>query len=72
VEFFKEQKNLDKINCYSNEGGFWKKSNTKFLNNSLTIQFREPFKPRRGRINCSLNDGGKWRWFGIQFPIRKN
>ena len=72
VEFFKEQKNLSKINCYSNEGDVWEKSKVNFVNNSLTIEFREPFKPRRGRINCSLNDNGKWRWFGIQFPIKKN
>ena len=72
VDFFKEQKNLDKINCYSNEGDIWEKSKTNFLNNSLTIEFREPFKPRRGRINCSLNDNGKWRWFGVQFPIKED
>ena len=72
VDFFKEQKNLENINCYSNEGDIWEKSKTKFLNNSLTIEFREPFKPRRGRINCSLNDNGKWRWFGVQFPIKEN
>ena len=72
VEFFKEQRNLANINCYSNEGDVWKKSKTNFYNNSLTIEFREPFKPRRGRINCSLNDNGKWRWFGIQFPIKQN
>ena len=72
VEFFKEQKNLANINCYSNEGDFWNKSKTNFSNNYLTIEFREQFKPRRGRINCSLNDNGKWRWFGVQFPIRKN
>ena len=72
VEFFKEQKNLSKINCYSNEGDVWEKSKTIFANNSLTIEFREPFKPRRGRINCSLNDDGKWRWFGVQFPIKEN
>ena len=72
VDFFKEQKNLENINCYSNEGDVWEKSKTKFLNNSLTIEFREPFKPRRGRINCSLNDNGKWRWFGVQFPIKEN
>ena len=72
VEFFKEQENLKNINCYSNEGDVWEKSKTIFSNYSLTIQFREPFKPRRGRINCSLNDNGKWRWFGIQFPIKKN
>ena len=72
VEFFKEQKNLSNINCYSNEGDVWEKSKTNFNNNSLTIEFREPFKPRRGRINCSLNDNGKWRWFGVQFPIKVN
>ena len=72
VEFFKEQKNLSNINCYSNEGDVWEKSKTSFANNSLTIEFREPFKPRRGRINCSLNDNGKWRWFGVQFPIKNN
>ena len=72
VEFFKEQKNLSNINCYSNEGNVWEKSVTSFANNSLTIEFREPFKPRRGRINCSLNDNGKWRWFGVQFPIKEN
>jgi len=70
VEFFKEQKNLSNINCYSNEGDVWEKSKTNFVNNTLTIEFREPFKPRRGRINCSLNDNGKWRWFGVQFPIK--
>ena len=72
VEFFKEQKNLSNITCYSNEGDKWDKSKTNFSNQILTIEFREPFKPRRGRINCSLNDNGKWRWFGVQFPIKKN
>ena len=38
----------------------------------LSINFREPFVPRRGRINCSLNDNGKWRWFGTQFIISDN
>ncbi len=71
VEFFEEQKNLNNINCYSNEGNIWKKSKTKIINNILTIEFRAPFEPRRGRINCSLNDKGKWRWFGIQFPIKE-
>ena len=72
VEFFDEQKNLDKINCYSNEGGNWERSKTKISDNKLSIKFREPFIPRRGRINCSLNDNGKWRWFGTQFTIVKN
>ena len=72
VKFFKKQKNLDNVNCYSNEGNKWEKSKTNFSNYTLTIKFREPFVPRRGRINCSLNDNGKWRWFGIQFPIKEN
>ncbi len=71
VEFFEKQKNIKNINCYSNEGNVWAKSDTKINDNILTIEFRAPFKPRRGRINCSLNDDGKWRWFGIQFPIKK-
>jgi len=72
VEFFNNQKNLKNINCYSNEGGLWEKSKIKLENNILSIKFREPFKPRRGRVNCSLNDNGKWRWFGIQFVVRPN
>ena len=71
VKFFKNQKNLEKINCYSNELNKWEKSMTNFTNNTLTIKFRGPFYPRRGRLNCSLNDNGKWRWLGIQFPIEK-
>ena len=70
VEFFKNQKNLDNINCYSNEGGVWKKSKILVYDSKLTMEFREPFVPRRGRVNCSLNDNGKWRWFGTQFIIR--
>ena len=70
VEFFKEQENLKNINCYSNEANTWAKSKTKFSEQTLTIEFRAKFEPRRGRINCSLNDKGKWRWFGIQFPIK--
>ncbi len=72
VEFFKEQKNLDNITCYSNEGNKWEKSRIRINNSKLSIEFREPFAPRRGRINCSLNDNGKWRWFGTQFTIVKN
>ena len=70
VKFFDIQKNLNNINCYSNEGDKWEKSIISIINNELTIKFREPFLPRRGRVNCSLNDDGKWRWFGTQFIIR--
>ncbi len=72
VEFFNEQKNIEKINCYSNEGDKWENSNLSFINNTLYIKFREAFLPRRGRVNCSLNDNGKWRWFGTQFIITNN
>ena len=70
VEFFNDQKNLNNINCYSNEGNRWEKSKMKINDNKLTIEFRESFLPRRGRINCSLNDDGKWRWFGTQFTVK--
>ncbi len=72
VEFFENQKNIKNISCYSNEGGKWEKSNINIKENTLTVSFREPFLPRRGRINCSLNDNGKWRWFGTQFIVNKN
>jgi len=69
IEFFKTQKNLDKISCYSNEGDDWYKTNIKLDNNKLNIFFREKFKGRRGRINCSMKDLEGWRWLGIQFSI---
>tara|TARA_B100001057_G_scaffold215612_1_gene215848 strand:- start:383 stop:1444 length:1062 start_codon:yes stop_codon:yes gene_type:complete len=72
IEFFREQKNLNNISCYSNEVNEWKKSKTKIINNILSIEFRGKFLPRRGRINCSLNDNGKWRWLGSQFIIVEN
>ncbi len=70
VKFFKNQKNISNINCYSNEVDQWMKSNIKLVDNELTIKFRGPFLPRRGRINCSVNDNGNWRWFGTQFIVR--
>ena len=72
VEFFDEQKNIQNITCYSNDGGNWKKSNLKFDKQTLIVNFEDKFLPRRGRINCSLNDNGKWRWFGTQFTVQKN
>ena len=72
VQFFKNQNNINNINCFSNEGNEWKKSNIYINENKLNIQFREKFIFRRGRINCSLNDEGIWRWFGVQFSIKQN
>jgi peptidoglycan/xylan/chitin deacetylase (PgdA/CDA1 family) len=71
VEFFEQQKNIQNINCFSDEGNEWKKSNIFLKNNILTIKFRDKFLFRRGRINCSLNDDGVWRWFGVQFSVKK-
>ena len=72
VEFFNDQKNIEKINCFSDEGDKWEKSKITFDRNKLYIKFRDKFKFRRGRINCSLNDDIGWRWFGIQFSIEQN
>ena len=72
VEFFDEQKNINIINCFSDEGGKWGKSNINFNQNTLKLNFREKFNFRRGRVNCSLNDNGIWRWFGVQFSIKQN
>ena len=72
VEFFDNQKNIKNINCFSDEGDEWEKSNTNINDNTLTIKFREKFNFRRGRINCSLNDNGTWRWFGTQFSIKQD
>ena len=70
IVFFESQKNLENINCFSNEGNVWKKSKIKFEEkNVLKIYFSEKFASERGRINCSLNDKNGWRWLGIQYVI---
>ena len=71
VEFFDEQKNINNINCFSDEEDKWEKSNINFNNNILNLNFRDKFRFRRGRINCSLNDDGIWRWFGVQFSVKQ-
>mgnify|MGYP006081806725 FL=1 len=72
VVFFNEQKNINNINCFSDEGDRWEKSNISIIQNTLKLNFREKFNFRRGRINCSLNDNGIWRWFGVQFSVNQN
>ena len=69
IDFFNDQKNLDTISCYSNEGDGWEKTKISLENKRLNIFFREQFKDRRGRINCSMKDTEGWRWLGIQFSI---
>jgi peptidoglycan/xylan/chitin deacetylase (PgdA/CDA1 family) len=72
VEFFDDQKNINNVNCFSDEGNNWKQSNINFNKKTLNLNFREKFIFRRGRVNCSLNDEGIWRWFGVQFSIKQN
>ena len=72
VEFFDTQKNIHNINCFSDEGDGWGKSNISFDQNTLSLSFKSKFIFRRGRINCSLNDDGIWRWFGVQFSVKQN
>ncbi len=69
IEFFKDQKNIENIKCFSNEGNEWRNSLIKFEKNILKINFREKFTFRRGRVNCSLQDGSIWRWLGIQMSV---
>ncbi len=69
IEFFNEQTNISKINCFSNEGGEWKNSKLNYKDNKIEVVFSEKFLPRRGRINCSMQDNEGWRWFGTQFTL---
>ena len=71
IKFFENLIDIKNINCYSNEGNVWKKSDVKFLGKSeLIILLKEKFKSERGRINCSLLEkDGKWRWLGIQYVV---
>ena len=71
IKFFKNLINIKNINCYSNEGNVWRKSNIKIINEyELNVLLSEKFKSERGRINCSLQEKeGGWRWLGIQYVI---
>ncbi len=67
IEFFEDQKNLENINCFSNEGSTWRKTKIVLIDNILNINFAEKFIERRGRINCSLKEEKGWRFSGFQF-----
>ena len=64
-------KNLQQINCFSNEGNKWRNSKILFIKkNILEIEIAEKFLGERGRINCSLKESnGFWRWLGVQYVI---
>ena len=71
IEFLNSIKNINQINCYSNEGNTWR--NSKVIFNSeknIEILLVDKFIGERGRINCALREkNGFWRWLGIQFVI---
>ena len=71
VEFYENIKNLNQINCFSNEGNKWRNSKILFIkNNTIEIEISEKFVGERGRINCSLKESdGFWRWLGVQYVV---
>jgi len=71
IKFFENLINIKNINCYSNEGNIWRKSDIKHISdNEIEILIKEKFTTERGRINCSLQENSnKWRWLGIQYVI---
>jgi len=72
IKFYENLINIKNINCYSNEGNVWNKSNIQFESDyELTVLLREKFKSERGRINCSLREESGWRWLGIQYVIKE-
>ena len=70
VKFFDHYKNLNLINCFSNEENVWRNSKITFKeNNLIAINLDGKFVTERGRINCSLKSGNYFRWLGMQFVI---
>ena len=71
IKFFEDTKNINQINCFSNEGNKWRNSKVSFTEkNILEIYIAEKFIGERGRINCSLKEiNNFWRWLGIQYVI---
>ena len=74
IEFFKEITNLEKINCFANDGGEWSKKKISFIEkNWIKVNLDKKFTTRTGRINCSLLDkDNQWRWLGFQFVVDGN
>ena len=70
INFFKEQENIENINCYSNNDSNWPKTKSTIEDHSLKLTFNKEFDFRRARINCSLKDAEGWKWLGIQFTIK--
>ena len=73
IQFYDNIKNLNNINCFSNEKDKWRNSKINFVNNyNLNINLEGEFITERGRINCSLKEkDGFYRWLGIQFVVKE-
>jgi len=73
IQFFDNLKNLNNINCFSNEEDKWRNSKIKFdSKTNLNIILDGKFTTERGRINCSLRESnGFYRWLGIQFVVKE-
>ncbi len=73
IQFFDDLKNLNNINCFSNEEDKWRNSKIKFESKrNLNIILDGKFITERGRINCSLRENnGFYRWLGIQFVVKE-
>ena len=57
IQFYDNLKNLNNINCFSNEEDKWRNSKIKFDGkNNLNIILEGKFITERGRINCSLRE----------------
>ena len=73
IQFYDNIKNLDNINCFSNEENKWR--NSKIVlddKNNLKINLEGKFTTERGRINCSLREKNNfYRWLGIQFVVKE-
>ena len=73
IQFYDNLKNLNNINCFSNEEDRWRNSKIKFdSEKNLNIILEGKFITERGRINCSLRENnGFYRWLGIQFVVKE-
>ncbi len=73
IKFLDIYKNINAINCFSNEQDKWRNSKISFKDkNLLEVNLDGKFTTERGRINCSLREGKFFRWLGIQFVIAEN
>ena len=74
IEFYENLKNLNNINCFSNEEDKWRNSKINFDGKfNLNITLEGKFVTERGRINCSLRENNNfYRWLGIQFVVKEN